>query len=1090
MNTRLFIENREIELDETVQFAITKQFEDLSNPTTIINDWSKTVSIPFTARNNEIFGHIYNPDKLTVEGSANQALTGIYFNPYKKLDMRLQYGDNVLMVGYAKMNEVKQNNGKGTYEITLFGELGKVFQEMKKITFDTTTDDTDYLIHGEDYVEEYLNKELVYNSWTSSGQRETQLHPKYLIPAPGSQPVPNPAYHVTDIIGFAPNNSFSEGFDYKTYQNTSNTSKQFTETLGDAFTQATGVEPDTAIPNGLLPREIGEYRSYLQLPYIYWNKLFQIFQAKAEEVTGYQFQLDSTWFTPFNPYWNNLVYMLYGFGQRTKEEERKKNNYTIMSSGLFWGSTPTASVKTEIFKFRYDYAVESYPILIQEEGTTLSTKFRLSDKYQVLLNNQIAFRMQIPAYYKSSTRYNVHLNPNNAFEFTINALNTSGTIIKTRKYLLCDNDYEGSTTGYFRVFRMAGEDREAKHLNGYYDYYDVYADIVQDLEYKDFGEYATLNYTGQWLNTNYPFRDSNNRDYVPTQTSYSQTFTPQISHVLNAEVLLNPRRSNSYFTLNDLWNNDYNLFNEIIKYCKMFRIGISVDEYNKKIIFKQYGVYFNNYTVRDWTNKIDKSKDYTIKPITFENKYVLFNYKDNDTDLGKKYKDKYGVNYGDYRVITDYNFNTETTELFKDITQSITNTDNVLSWTNLHHHNTIIYSFPSEIFVYNKDKDKKQVSIFGSYFFHNGLSYFNTEEALRLRPVSISDDTDFQQANNTYFYTQNGGVTDSVTTYPSLDIVNGDNLCVFNVPKENYTYLNNYIDKATIYSNFWENYINERYNIQNKKITCYVMLTPTEYNQFQWNKFVKIGNQICIVNKIYDYDITNNQPTKVDLVTIQNINGYTDDTFIESIDRLDLHIYETSYFGGGIMSNPSVLGTFDAVTDVTFANASKTYIANNVKFTIVGNTIYYQTIAEYLDKEDAEFTVTLHNENYTASFNGVRYSTYPYPWIIIENSNGEEVSSIYPGTRVYKFKWHGTDTEGLDNKPTIVIENHGTGSATIGNDWVENQVMIAEGDDEWFRNEYEVTLNTNMTNYSGTYLRFIVTDKEGWHETRDYPISI
>ena len=137
MNTRLIIENKEIELDETVQFAITKQFEDLSNPTTIINDWSKTVSIPFTARNNAIFGHIYNPDKLTVEGGSNQALAGIYFNPYKKLDMRLQFGDDVLMVGYAKMNEVKQNNGKGTYEITLFGELGKVFQEMKKITFDT-----------------------------------------------------------------------------------------------------------------------------------------------------------------------------------------------------------------------------------------------------------------------------------------------------------------------------------------------------------------------------------------------------------------------------------------------------------------------------------------------------------------------------------------------------------------------------------------------------------------------------------------------------------------------------------------------------------------------------------------------------------------------------------------------------------------------------------------------------------------------------------------------------------------------------------------------------------------------------------------
>jgi len=104
---RLFIENREIELDNSVQFAITKQFEDLTNPTTIINDWSKTVSIPFTQNNNEIFGYIYSIDRLTVVGNTNQALTGIYFDPYKKLNMRLQWFDDVIMVGYAKMNEIK-----------------------------------------------------------------------------------------------------------------------------------------------------------------------------------------------------------------------------------------------------------------------------------------------------------------------------------------------------------------------------------------------------------------------------------------------------------------------------------------------------------------------------------------------------------------------------------------------------------------------------------------------------------------------------------------------------------------------------------------------------------------------------------------------------------------------------------------------------------------------------------------------------------------------------------------------------------------------------------------------------------------------
>ena len=302
---RLYIENQEVELDKTVQFAITKQFEDLTNPTDIINDWSKTVSIPFTQKNNQLFGHIYNPDKVIVDGGT----VGVYFNPLLKLNFRLEWNSTVLMTGYAKMNQVKQTNGSGTYEITLFGELGKVFQAMKKITFDETSTDTDYIIDGSKFVDEEINKELIYSAWTSEGQTHEQLYPKFLEVQGGSI-VSHPAYKVTDIIGFAPNNSFSEGFEYSTYQYSSGQSTEFTETLGSGFTDATGIEPSTAIPNGMLPREIGEYRSYLQLPYIYWNKLFQVFQDKAESVTGYKFELDNSWFNSYNPYWYNLVYML------------------------------------------------------------------------------------------------------------------------------------------------------------------------------------------------------------------------------------------------------------------------------------------------------------------------------------------------------------------------------------------------------------------------------------------------------------------------------------------------------------------------------------------------------------------------------------------------------------------------------------------------------------------------------------------------------------------------------------------------------------------------------------------------------------
>jgi hypothetical protein len=52
---------------------------------------------------------------------------GIYFDPTQKLDFKLQYNQSVIMSGYAKMSSIKQSKGKGTYELNLFGTLGKVF---------------------------------------------------------------------------------------------------------------------------------------------------------------------------------------------------------------------------------------------------------------------------------------------------------------------------------------------------------------------------------------------------------------------------------------------------------------------------------------------------------------------------------------------------------------------------------------------------------------------------------------------------------------------------------------------------------------------------------------------------------------------------------------------------------------------------------------------------------------------------------------------------------------------------------------------------------------------------------------------------
>ena len=120
---RLFLNNKEVELNSSVSFAINKQFEDITSPADIKNDWSKTVQIPFSQSNNKLFGELFKVDRLIVEGDST--LMGIYFDPYKKVDFRLQWGDAIIMQGYAKnIDVVKSANGEGHYNITLNACLG------------------------------------------------------------------------------------------------------------------------------------------------------------------------------------------------------------------------------------------------------------------------------------------------------------------------------------------------------------------------------------------------------------------------------------------------------------------------------------------------------------------------------------------------------------------------------------------------------------------------------------------------------------------------------------------------------------------------------------------------------------------------------------------------------------------------------------------------------------------------------------------------------------------------------------------------------------------------------------------------------
>ena len=95
----------------------------------------------------------------------------------------------------------------------------------------------------------------------------------------------------------------------------------------------------------------------------------------------------------------------------------------------------------------------------------------------------------------------------------------------------------------------------------------------------------------------------------------------------------------------------------------------------------------------------------------------------------------------------------------------------------------------------------------------------------------------------------------------------------FGVPKEVYNgYLPSNIDNYSIY-NRWKNYLNEIFNVHNKKVTCYVRMTYPDFINFKFNQLFVIDNCVFLVNKIIDFNPNSTEPTKVELIQISDVNN-------------------------------------------------------------------------------------------------------------------------------------------------------------------------------------------------------------------------
>lgn len=860
---RIFIEGEELDSLESVTVPITKQFEELSDPTVICNDYSKTVTVPLSKRNNEIFGHCYNPDRLTAySGDTSTPLVGIYFDPYKKLDCRLQWGDTVFFTGYAKMLKVT-NNG---YEVTINGELGKIFQELQKITFDKSKyedaeDIAKYWVDGSVYLNTTLNADFVKSCWAVTS------------PSQNLYKVGDTNYAAGNIISFILNAYKSSNYDgekhisqYAVAQAVENSVWEEDKTY-DNKTYRSPLSGVSSALSDLSPYQLRQYRSYQQLPVMYFNQFWKIFQAKAEELTGYKWQTSGSVFN--SSFFKNSVFTLKNY------ESIIKDLSSATDTQFYYTLAATNSTDKDA------YASDGTVFTILPSGASV-----LNPKYNLmrftLSDGGVTFKSYNSAgetlnrstiYYGGESNYG-YVQLSICGKPRIVWVNESAVQYAVKEFtnviVIGVPDQTGGGT-YTQLTLPYNTTNIAVFPSDTYD-----ADLG--------GSRLTFKFTAGWVGRRkYP------QPIVGVKDSGS-IFTSSIYHL---ESTIIPQGSNSCYehsfnsgstvTLNTFLSKGFDF---ILEWCKAFRVQIEADALNKVLLFRGADDYFASPTIEDMTDKVDSST-FDIDLLRVDKQKFIFGQSNESSNTATTYEDTYDVGFGCMKFDTGYNFGTDEQQVVT-LRTPLTKQLSTYFITDLLQ-GALVYDLQAPSISVEDDEGKYAGLEEGTFFY---LKWANDSKG-----IALTDDSEFELGENKVYpfvndedtavtsgaevyFTTPTAIDMNVWSYPcAVPFYNntiGVPLLQFGISKVSY------ISSATwspesgnnIFSDYWKKYLNERYNTQNKKVTTYVRLLPADFINFKFSQLWQIGNQIYMVNKISDYDITSDGTTKVELITVQNINNY------------------------------------------------------------------------------------------------------------------------------------------------------------------------------------------------------------------------
>ena len=692
---RLFIEDKEVEFSKDPQILFNYKLTDITNPTAVKNGYTKSITIPGTNTNNNIFGQIWNFERVQKGG---------LFNPIKKASFVIYLNGNVFEKGYCKLDNVNmKGNNNLEYTVTLYGGLGQFFQTL---TYGTDPDSSTKLrladlsfVGSNDWepnIDFKINKENVKAAWNYLNMEGDD------------------GDGLWRLINFAPcyNGIPSDFGSDKVLINTPTASAfEQTHTDGDVTYRTVDGYALGECDSDLTSDEVFDYRSYLQRPVIKMNRIIEAC-CNPENNGGWQVDLDTHFFNVRNPYWWDSWMTLpllkdldIPKGTETTITDAILNykdsrlfqvtvpsaplsEYSNLSMGLRIKFRPTTSTtSSELFSSAFYTSSANKKNKVQyynAAGCVIVQLWALDDKDNIIgqskaymlgstMKNEYGHMLNKEFYDPNQSldvnpQYDMYMgrwvkNSDGEYVFTPNSTN------KEMAIQFSFNDSTKINKIYLKVMVPWQETIKYGKKKNYY-VYDFKENITNGGAYYTssgvhYPMYTILHNNGNTGALSREEAEALNRVYGDFQfeiTNFSLVATDTEAFFSDTEI-----------TKDKLLSTEYTPCDYLLSYCKMFGLYfyINPDEEPTKegcdkgvVHICDRHTFYDRDTVENLNDLIDFSKQIKITPQSPASKFYDFSVEETESDAGNSYKQTYGYEYGRQLINTGYDFDSKTTELY------------------------------------------------------------------------------------------------------------------------------------------------------------------------------------------------------------------------------------------------------------------------------------------------------------------------------------------------------------------------------------------------------------------------------------------